>query len=211
MLAHITPDKLKKDLQDMINRSAEQKDYDVIIMGYGLCGNSISGLTCPKPMIIPRVHDCCSVFMGSKESFLKEFKDSLSMRWCSNGYYERCYVNRQNDLYINAQNKTTAEYLELIEKYGEENADYIWETLHPEVETDETAYIEIDGFEFSGSLAGFRDDMSSQGKAVKILRGNINYLEKLINGPWDDELFLRVEHGQTVTPVFDMDKVIIAI
>ena len=39
------------------------------ILGYGLCSNGVVGVqTQNQPLIVPRVHDCISLFLGSAES-----------------------------------------------------------------------------------------------------------------------------------------------
>ena len=50
---------LREKLQDEINKP---QDYDIIVLGYGLCGNGLVGLVSPKvPLIIPRIDDCISL------------------------------------------------------------------------------------------------------------------------------------------------------
>lgn len=223
MLAHNNPDKLNKELQERIDKSSKVKRYDKIILGYGLCGNSTVGLHSSVPLILPRAHDCCMLFMGSKERYLEGFGDALSMRWRTCGYHERCDVSAAENLnqngYYNdhsgsdgvkqhAAYMTSTEYMDLVDKYGEENADYVWETLHPDIETDEAAYIEVDGYEYSGSYEWFKTDVESQGKTVRHLKGDISFLKQLINGPWDEKHFLEIMPGQKVAGVYDMDIVI---
>ena len=92
MSLHIEPKVLNKNLQAAIDRAARY-DYDKIILGYGLCGNSVVGLRSKIPLIIPRIHDCCAMFMGSKERFLQVFGHRPSTMWRSSGYMERCPDN----------------------------------------------------------------------------------------------------------------------
>jgi len=214
MLAHTKPDELRAELQERINTGAKVRRYDKILLGYGLCGNVASGLTCEIPMVIPRVHDCCAVFMGSKERFLEEFKNSLSMRWCTCGYYERGHLDEKygaDAIDFNATYKTNPEYLQLLEQYGEDNAEYVWETLHPKIETDEAAYIKIDGFEYSGSYEGFTAGLAGSNVKARVVKGSTAYLDSLINGPWDETNFLHVPVGKKIAPVYDMDEVLTAI
>jgi len=208
MLAHNEPDNLRADLQTRINAACHGRQYDLLILSYGLCGNATVGLTCPVKMIMPRVHDCCAVFMGSKEAFQKEFAGSLSMRWCTSGYYERCH--EENGLTGDTANrhKTQPEYLALIEQFGEDNAEYVWETMHPQIETPEAAYIKIPGFEVPGSEDGFRELVEGQGKSLRVVEGSADYLRDLVNGPWDDGRFLTVWPGEKICGVYDMDRVV---
>ena len=93
MLAHDKPEKLNKLIMEKLEKLGIEsgRKYDAVILGFGLCGNSVTGLSCSVPLIIPRAHDCCTVLMGGKNQFLEAFGDILSARWSSTGYYERCH------------------------------------------------------------------------------------------------------------------------
>ena len=211
MLAHVEPAKLKELIQDKIDGSINgtERKYDAIILGFGLCGNAVIGLTCPIPMVIPRAHDCCTIHLGSKEGFIKAFGGILSARWCSTGYFERArlLVSGFSDLEQLANYKTSAEYMGYLDKYDEETADYLWETLHPKMETNESVYIKIDEFEYSNSLEMYKSDMEDAGVTLKIVDGDISFLKSLVDGEWDDERFLVVPPGKKIAGVYDMDQV----
>jgi len=209
MLSHNEPAKLRKELQGRIDAVCEKGNCDILVLGYGLCGNSISGLKCGIPMVIPRIHDCCAMFMGSREGFVREFGQYLSARWCSNGYYERGYTNGSYDLYgPKESHKTSVEYLKMIEDYGEDNADYIWETMYPPIETDRAFYIKLDGYEYNDSQKWFESHVMEMGSGMTVLNGDVRLLDELVNGPWNEREFLRVSPGAKVVPVYDMDTVI---
>lgn len=208
MLAHEKPEALRMEIQTRINSAAQNKAYDCIVLGYGLCGNATAGLCTPVPLYVPRVHDCCTLMMGGRENFLDVFGENLSTRWCACGYYERCQLARDvSPLPDNMSYKTTAEYREYLEEYGEETADYLWETMHPNIETDEAVYIECDGYEFSGSKAGFAKEVEASGKTMRVVPGDTSYLKKLVSGPWAEDLFQKVMPGETILPVYDMVRV----
>ena len=215
MLAHNEPEKLKNMLSGIIDKSVKGSGrvYDAVLLGYGLCGNSVTGLSCTVPMIIPRAHDCCTIFMGGREKFFGAFGDILSARWSSTGYYERCHLfNYNQNRRDGAENQlalynTTAEYMDYVEKYGEDNADYIWAAMHPEIETDEAVYIKIDGYEYSDSYENYSTEIKNAGKKLKTVEGDISLLKALIDGDWDDDRFLVVPPGKKITGVYDMQYV----
>jgi hypothetical protein len=215
MLAHVEPAKLnlmiKEKIENSINDS--QRKYDALILGFGLCGNAVIGLSCPIPMVIPRAHDCCTIHMGSKEGFMSAFGDILSARWCSTGYFERARLFSLgfSDLEQLANYKTSAEYMEYLEKYDEETADYLWETLHPKMETNESVYIKIDGFEYSNSLELYKADMIEADVTLKIVDGDVSLLKSLVDGEWDDDRFLTIPPGKKIAGVYDMDIVMKAV
>ena len=208
MLKHDKPEHLNRIIKEKIENglNSSGRKYDAVILGYGLCGNSVIGLSCPIPMVIPRAHDCCTIHMGCKEKFMEAFGDTLSARWSSTGYYERCHMIDQ--VYTGtgqlAAYRTSAEYMGYIEQYGEDNADYIWETMHPEIETDEAVYIKIDGFEYSNAFERYKSEIESTGKKLKVVNGDVSMLKSLIDGEWDDERFLVVPPSKKIMGVYDM-------
>jgi len=210
MLAHEKPDVLRADLQARINASPA-RGYDLLLLLYGLCGNATVGLTSPVKMIIPRIHDCCAMFVGSKGKFMQEFGNNPSMRWCTSGYYERSRLGNAPGWHPSRNRETYAEYRSLVEKYGEDNAQYIWDTMHPEIETPEAAYIRIEGHEQPGHENSFKALVEEQDKTLRVIQGSTAYLQAMINGPWDDEIFLTINPGQEIGAVYDMEKVLEAV
>ena len=211
MLAHIEPEKLHRDLQERIDRCCESdRSYDAILLGYGLCGNAALGLSASIPLIIPRMHDCCTMFCGSRECFIDAFGKHPSTRWRSAGYYERCdMVNQEDGEPFNY--KTCTEYLEYVEKYGEEEAEELWIMMHPEIETDEAIYITIDGYEQKDCCSLFRRDVEMENKNLKVIQGSTALFERLVNGPWDDRDFLTVKPGEKIGAVYDLQEVMRAL
>lgn len=206
--AHEAPELLKKDLQDRINSIDPDKGYDAILLGYGLCGNSTVGIQAGTiPLVIPRAHDCCTIFMGSKAAFLENFEDKLSSQWSSAGYMERenGYLRNTDTGKLLGLNK---DYEELIEKYGEENAAFIWETLHPEQEKSEMLYIQLPELVHLGHLERFKSFALEQGRDVRVLEGNTRLLNDLMGSGWNEDEFLIVPPGKKIAAVYDHDKII---
>ena len=181
MLAHNEPDKLRRDLQQAIDKSGPL-GYNRIILAYGLCGNATANLSSQIPMIIPRMHDCSAMFLGSQEKFLQVFGSRLSAPWSSRGYLERCL---QDD------------YKKLTDEYGEENAKYIWETMNPPAEV----YIKLEGFEYKTVS---QDDDNPDWEVVE---GDTGWFKRLINGPWDNKDFLEILPGTEIEPIYDMKEI----
>lgn len=206
--AHEAPDLLRKELQNKIDNIDPDKGYDAVILGYGLCGNSTFGLQAGSiPLVIPRAHDCCTIFMGSKTAFLENFGENLSSQWSAAGYMERDngYLRNTDTGKLLGLNK---DYEDLIEKYGEENAAFIWETLHPEQEAKEMLFIQLPELAHLGHLDRFKEFACKQGRELRVLEGNMRLLTALMGSDWKEEEFLIVPPGRKISAVYDHEKII---
>ncbi len=88
---HDRSDYLRGFIQSKID-AAEQsgRKYDAILLGYGLCGNSTADIFARETsVVLPRAHDCCTLFLGSKLRFKEYFAGNPSMPFTSTGYMER--------------------------------------------------------------------------------------------------------------------------
>jgi hypothetical protein len=207
--AHENPNTLRNMIQSKIDQ-AEGKGYDAILLAYGLCGNSAVGLKARSiPLIIPRAHDCCTILLGSRQRFLECFKDNLSGRWSSVGYMERgaSYLHDTDTGKLLGLNR---EYEEYVRLYGKENADFIWETLHPKDTNTELIYIETPGLEHLGYLEKFEKEASKEGKTVLVLQGDTKLIHGLLHGNWDEEEYLIVFPGKTIKAIYDHEKIFCA-
>jgi len=210
---HVEPEKLQANLQSIIDKVDEEgKDYDAIILGFGLCGNSTDGLKSKKyKMIIPRAHDCCTIFMGSIDAFLERFRHHLSAAWSSHGYIERddevCRrTEAPNDM------GTDMPYEMMVEKYGEENAKMIYDSLHP-IQLDEPhIYIKVDPFEEMGCFDLFKEkieeDQELRGykKEIDTPTGSARLVNMLVDGDWNEEFYI-IEPGNEIIPSYELETV----
>lgn len=210
MLAHNEPDKLRKRLQAAINKASEGCEsgeaYDKIILAYGLCGNAVMNLSSPIPMVIPRMHDCCAMFMGSQEKFLQVFGHRLSTPWRSCGYVERA-ENPEFDMVQEFSYKLFPDYLKMVNEYGEENAEYIWVTMNPPAVVNEAVYIQLQGFEYNDTQKYYIDQKAEEGCSVETVLGDSSWFKRLVNGPWDSSEFLEISPGNKILPLYDMEEV----
>src|SRR6516162_10166018 len=72
---HDTPAIGREEIQRRIHAVPVGK-YDAILIGYGLCSNILAGLTTSHTkMIVPRVHDCISFFLGSRDRYQQCFTE----------------------------------------------------------------------------------------------------------------------------------------
>jgi len=202
--AHENSNSLRMLIQRKIDETEGQK-YDAILLGYGLCGNSTAGLIARSiPLVIPKAHDCCTLFLGSRERFAEYFGDNLSSQWSSEGYMERCgsYLRDTDTGRLLGLDK---EYEEYVALYGEDNARYIWETLHPRDRSGELVYIETPGLEHLGYLDEVKKKAEEEGKRVKRIQGDMRLIEGLLKGEWDEKEFLIVPPGRRIKALYGYD------
>jgi hypothetical protein len=208
---HESPASLRERLQGRID-AATSDEYDAVLLGYGLCGNALAGIAARGlPLVLARAHDCCTILLGSRREFLARFGSSLSASWSSAGYVERSSTKR-GQTYFSAGDFGRAsgidlEYEELVVKYGEDNARYVWDSLHPVIEEKELRYIETPETAGLGYAETMRAKAAEEGKDFVLLRGSSRLLRALLAGAWDDEEFLVVAPGKSIVALYDRDRV----
>ena len=175
---HRTPDKLREELQRRID---EEQEADVLVFVYGLCSRGLDGLKAgDKTLVIPRVHDCISLLLGSRDTYTREFEASPGTYYLSKGW-------------IDQEADPLQEYHRYREQYGEENARWIIDESYKNykrvafIDTNLPALAEYE--EYSKEVACFLE-----AEYLK-LEGESNFFEKLINQDWDQG-FLIVLPGE---------------
>lgn len=209
---HVHAPRLRELIQARIDAAENSgKAYDAILVLFGLCGNSTVGLQARKtPLVIPRAHDCCTILLGSRARFQEHFGDAPSTPFSSSGYFER------GNYFLRTGEETPTvhvgdAYAELVRQYGQEDADYVWQTMHPKAanEADNRAvFIRLPQTQDLGHEARFRAKAQAEGKNFVALEGDIRLIENLLFGKWDPAEFLIVQPGQTTAGVYDFAQVI---
>jgi hypothetical protein len=209
--AHNESDHLRSLIQDRIDATeAAERTYDAVLLAYGLCGNSTAGITARGTrLVLPRAHDCCTLFLGSRKRFEEHFRENPSLPFSATGYVERDgeYV-RESSVSASLGLKNT--YEEYVALYGEENAKYIMETLTPaeSVHGDRVVFIDVPEFSHLGYAERCRLAAESEDKDFVLLRGDMRLIRELVYGNWDSSEFLIVEPGETVQPAYDWDRIV---
>ena len=63
-----------------------------------LCSNGLVGLTARNiPVVVPRAHDCITLFLGSKERYLDYFQSHTGVYFKTSGWIERGEVLTSTD------------------------------------------------------------------------------------------------------------------
>ena len=177
---HNTPKKLKTKLMEILSEISA----DRVLLALGFCGNSIEGIRAGDfELIIPRVDDCISLLIGSVKKRL-EISNELAAYFLTEGW-----LRGERNLWV--------EHRYAVDKYGEEMAQSIAETLYGHYRT-------------LGILDSGVDDMRSLLEKTEIIAETLKleqrvipattaYLRQLLSGPWPEDMFLIKSPGSEVT------------
>src|SRR5690554_321807 len=207
--AHENSDTLRTILQERIDRASKsKKNYDAVLLCYGLCGNATVNLTARKTrLVIPRAHDCCTLFLGSKKKFQKYFGNNPSRPFYATGCCEREYDNFSRR--VNIPGAPVENFESYVKRYGQENAEYLWDILHQkEKEPGDMIFIQIQETARLGYAEKCRVAAAADGKKYIELPGDIRLIKNLVFGNWKNEDFLVVQPFHRTTGVYDWDEII---
>jgi hypothetical protein len=209
---HDTPDLLRRALQDELDRidagddiytykpryDYKERDFDAVLLGYGLCSNGLAGLSSKKyPLVVPRAHDCITLFLGSHGAYQDYFNLHPGTFWYNASWIENSSFMPSEE----SERALTAIYTDL---YGAEDAQYILEQEMPD-SYKRCAYIRWDEMNFPEYEKYTEDAAAYLGMDFDAVRGNSGMLRDFIDGRWDDERFLVTRPGQKIAPDYSED------
>lgn len=203
---HNNPDDLRSRLQAAIDAAAadEERAYDAVVMAYGLCGRATEGLTARGvPLVLPRAHDCITLFLGGRARYAREFTDNPGTYW-----YVRDYVERKTGdtaLSLGAEGYETIErqYDEYVAKYGKDNADYLMEVMGAwRQHYNRAAYIDMGVADGAAVETETRAEADRRGWTFDKLAGDLILVRRLLDGDWDAD-FLVLQPGQQIKMAYD--------
>jgi hypothetical protein len=177
---HNTPGKLRQELQQRID---ESEGYDTLLLGYGLCSNGVAGIKTEKhTLVVPRVHDCISLLLGSRKQYEIEFQQYPATYYLSKGW-------------IKQKGDPLSSYYKYLEKYGEETARWLMGEEYKNYQRVVFIHIVGDSEEYVKYSREVADFLKVKHWEVQ---GSQRYFEKLVKGEWDKE-FLIIPPGETVS------------
>jgi hypothetical protein len=185
--------------------AVEPDRYDGILLGYGLCGNGVAGLIARKiQMVLPRAHDCITLFLGDKRRYLDYFEKHPGVYFKTSGWIER--GNGTDEISQDAlrQQGFSLNHAEMVAKYGAENAEFLeQELLRYKTRYTQFTFIEMglepdDRFERC-TIA----EAAERGWRFEKVKGSMELFEGLVKGDWDPERYLLVPPGHRIVARYD--------
>jgi len=196
-------EKMRPRLQECIDAVAPGT-VDAILLGYGLCNNGIARLEARHTrLVVPRAHDCITLFMGSRRRYREYFDSHPGTYYHTSGWLERNDPNSAGGETVQSKLGLFMRYEELVEKYGEENAQYIMETMGDGVEHyDQITFVRV-GLP-SDAIFQAEAERAARDKGWKFeaVEGSLDLLRRFLFGEWNED-FLIVEPGQSIAPSYN--------
>lgn len=191
--------------------------YEALLLGYGLCNGGVAGLTARDiPLVLPRAHDCITLFLGSKEAYRKHFDENPGTYYLTTGWVERDQDNLEdtigredNMLRKMGLDRTFEEYVEM---YGEEHARMIFSTISGMENYRQFTHIDmaLAPEAEKKALEGGREESARRGWEFERVAGRMDLFLDMADGRWDEEKFLVVQPGQHIEQTND-DSIVRAV
>lgn len=199
---HNKPGNLREHLQEALDL-IQPDEANAILLAYGICGTSTIGLAARHtPLVMPRAHDCITLYLGSKERYQEEFNAHPGTYWYSTDYMERSKSSA--GLGASMSGVIDNVYEEYVARYGQDNADYLMEVMG-EWGNHYTRAVFIDTGLGDGANAEqmAREQAERRGWLFERRQGNRRLIEMMVNGSWSDDEFLVVPPGHTLEQAGD--------
>ena len=206
---HDTPEKLREVTQAEVDATPENK-YQYILIGYGLCSRGTAGVTARHtPLVIPRAHDCITMFLGSKERYAQHFLEAPGTYYYSSGWIERKEgLTEQGHMKIVKEEERKRRFEEYVEKYGEDNAKYLIEMESQWLNNYGNAtYISLEIGPEDTYRVFTKNVAQAHGWNYEEIQGDTGLIQRFLDGDWSDKDFLIVPSGCRIVQTYDDDVI----
>jgi hypothetical protein len=184
---HSEPKKMPAIVQEAVDRAAADPHVERVVLGYGLCSNGIVGVRAPRQgLIVPRVHDCVSLVLGSRQAYEQQFST------CPGTYYlTPAWIDGKHDPLGTMESKYAP-------KLGAELAE--WGMREEMAHQSRIALVcsDICPADCARVRGRARENAEFFGKQYEELHGTEDLLRKLIAGPYPEDEFVHVAPGEEV-------------
>jgi hypothetical protein len=178
---HLHPEGLRDALQTAVD--AAGAEYDVVLLGYGLCSMAVVGLKASGcTIVVPRVDDCIAAFLGSQHEYEERSREEPGTYYVTKGWIE-------------VSDTLLDEYHRLVERHGEERAMRMMGLMLRHYKR--LIYIDTghhDQEPYRNQARAIADHFALEYREIT---GDNRLLVKLLNGPWDDD-FVVAGPGSTI-------------
>ncbi len=200
---HAEPATLRERIQAKVDRA--DADAEVVVLAYGLCGGATAGLVARDiPVVLPRAHDCATIFLGSRERYQREHEATPGTYWYTEDQLERGNALKGWLLGDAARSEDVeATRRDYEERFGKDNADYLMETLGEwSTRYERGAFLETGLAPDPAAVDRAREESERRGWQFERVPADLTLIRRLLFGEWDDD-FQVVEPGQRLEMSYD--------
>lgn len=180
---HRWPERLKDELARILAEEVPA-DSSAVVFGFGLCGGALAGLRAPHvPLVIPRSHDCIPLLIGSRAEYERELGREKGTFFLSGGWLE-------------GERTLLSEYRRVRDRHGDARARKVMAAM---LDSYRRMLFVTTGHPREGErLADARELAALLNLPLEVRSSTSLWLERLANGPWDEERFIIVEPGKEI-------------
>lgn len=177
---HTVTDSLRRRLQEELDR---MNGVRKVILAFGLCGSAVVGLkTGDYQLIIPRVDDCITLLLGSKDE-----RESCIRR---GGVY---FLTKG---WMEGEFNIWKQYQMSVDRFGRERTERIYKKMLAHYKF--LGLIDTGAYDVAEVLPRAREISSVLKLELLILKGTDRYLKRTLRGPWNHDKFLLIPPSTTI-------------
>lgn len=177
---HNEPARLRAEIQREVDASNK---CDVILLGFGCCGNGVVGVKAREcPLVVPKVDDCIAMFLGSREAYEAQRKQEPGTYYLTKGWIED-------------GSDALKDYPLWVAKYGERRAKRLLNVTYrgySRVGLIDTGAYDVGQFsDYANRLAALLDARS------EVIQGSMRLFDGLTQKEWHED-FLVISPGDEI-------------
>jgi Protein of unknown function (DUF1638) len=175
---HRWPERLREELARILSEDIPD-GTGAIVLGFGLCGGALNGLRAPGvPLVIPRVHDCIPLLIGSQLEYQRELKREKVTFFLTGGWLE-------------GERTLLTEYRRVRNRHGEIKARKVIATMLDSYRR--ILFVTTGHPRQDLRLAEARELSALLDLPLEIRDSSSLWLEQIVNGSRDTDSFIVVE------------------
>ncbi|MDR2738550.1 MAG: DUF1638 domain-containing protein [Treponema sp.] len=177
---HAWPDKLRIAVQEAID--GVSPSYKTVLLLFGFCGNALVGIEARNSrLVLPKAADCIPLFIGSREE--------------REAYGTGTYFFTGG--YLNSGGSIASDTNRVFQRYGEKRGLSILKKMIGHYR--DFAVIDTGTFNVPEVKATVERFAQLVEIPVKVIPGNLRFIDALLADAWPEDSFLTVKPGEKIT------------